>query len=70
MHHYWLRNNNVANSTFIRIAIALVMVMGGFSQYVGAESADFTKDILPLLATKCFACHGPEPEKRQVDRRL
>ena len=51
-------------------AAALIIVMMGFCSDVLAEPVDFSKDILPVLASKCFACHGPEPEKREVDLRL
>ena len=33
-----------------------------------AQSVDFTRDIQPLLAGKCFSCHGPE--KQRADLRL
>ena len=35
-----------------------------------AEVIRFDRDILPVLADKCFACHGPDAGHRQADLRL
>jgi len=39
-------------------------------QIEAAERIDFNRDIRPLLADKCFACHGPDAKQREADLRL
>jgi hypothetical protein len=35
-----------------------------------AEPVRFNRDVLPILAEKCFACHGPDAAKRKANLRL
>ena len=34
------------------------------------QAVDFNKEIRPLLANKCYACHGPDEESRKAKLRL
>ena len=36
----------------------------------GAFGADFAEDVLPVLAAKCFPCHGPDAAQRKADLRF
>ncbi|MDX2044211.1 MAG: PSD1 and planctomycete cytochrome C domain-containing protein [Acidobacteriota bacterium] len=36
----------------------------------GAESVRFGRDVLPILAANCFACHGPDEKNRKANLRL
>src|SRR5436309_6803132 len=37
----------------------------------GAETKiSFTRQIKPILANKCFACHGPDEKERKAELRL
>jgi hypothetical protein len=35
-----------------------------------ADPIDFNRDVRPILAEKCFACHGPDTASGQADLRL
>src|SRR5262245_40074200 len=35
-----------------------------------AAKIEFNRDIRPLLSDRCYACHGPDKNKRKADLRL
>ncbi|MEO2017111.1 MAG: PSD1 and planctomycete cytochrome C domain-containing protein [Fuerstiella sp.] len=34
------------------------------------DAVDFARDVQPILADRCYACHGPDAEAREADLRL
>src|SRR3954447_12530938 len=54
-----------------RLATAASIVLGVTFSTCGAEAKiSFTRQIKPILAGKCFACHGPDEKERKAELRL
>ncbi|ACT92838.1 PSD1 and planctomycete cytochrome C domain-containing protein [Dyadobacter fermentans] len=56
-------------------AVALLVVScfqknGTLQQKSGSGSVSYNFDIRPILSDKCFACHGPDANKREAGLRL
>ena len=50
----------------------LSLIMGALTAIpaAGAEKLQFNRDVRPILAEYCFACHGPDSAARKADLRL
>src|SRR5262245_56371110 len=54
-----------------RIACFLLLAIAAIGPSIAADGPlDFRRDIRPILADKCFACHGPDAKQRQSGLRL
>ena len=48
----------------------VIVVVTGSSPVAGDDSVEFNRDIRPILSAHCFACHGPDGNKRKAELRL
>ena len=62
-----MRRSWIIKLTILVTGIALVL-----SQLHAADEdkVDFNQQVIPILADKCFHCHGPDKEHREADLRL
>ena len=58
------------NSKYRIIRVAFLLIVLFSERLSSAETRQFNRDIRPILANKCFACHGQDEESREADLRL
>lgn len=59
-------------ANFVCIALACIVgwlpACGAFAE--GDPAVDYQREVRPILAGKCFTCHGPDDAAREADLRL
>ena len=62
---HWGAGGLVVNAGLI---LTLTLLLGGTTSAAG--KLEYNRDIRPILAENCFACHGPDSAARKADLRL
>jgi hypothetical protein len=58
----------VLNGTRLSLCCAALLLAAARSQ--ASDKLEYNRDIRPILADNCFACHGPDSASRKADLRL
>ena len=64
------QHRGVGRPALALVALMLAIVVPTPSHADGEAPIDFVRDIRPILASKCFTCHGPDVKQRKGKLRL
>ena len=65
---YWERGRNAVGLGWVAIAALALGTSNGSA--ADLPPVEYNRDVRPILAENCFACHGPDSAARKADLRL
>src|SRR5688572_22526309 len=54
----------------MRLPLLALLAVPAAAPRAAAADVDFARDVRPVLAEHCFACHGPDEKTRKAKLRL
>jgi hypothetical protein len=54
----------------MRSLLSALLLLTPLAARAAGPAVDYTRDVKPILADKCYACHGPDEAKRKAKLRL
>ena len=57
-------------TAFLSFSLCLIGVAAASAADPAPKPVDFAREVKPIFAAKCYACHGPDGNKRRGDLRL
>lgn len=60
--------SRLSTSRCVAFGLLWLLIPRGFA--AGQDPVRFAEDVRPILASKCWTCHGPDAEAREADLRL
>jgi hypothetical protein len=67
---YWTRLKQAVPLGSVAVFLTLFAGCHSSSTATTGRTVDFNQDVQPILAARCFSCHGPDPEMRKAGLRL
>ncbi len=54
----------------MRLCFLNLLIFSQYSFAADSPPVDYSRDIRPVLANSCYACHGPDEKQRKGELRL